>query len=112
MQILTSVLKLLYAVSEWSGPLVAGALAAMMSLGEEGYLQNTSKIMEGIQETRGRVKANLGPIKGGLAPIYGAVGKMPDRGTVNELLVDASSSVELSFVHSQPHCFSILANIS
>lgn len=37
MQILTSVLKLLYAVSEWSGPLVAGALAAMMSLGEEGF---------------------------------------------------------------------------
>jgi sphinganine-1-phosphate aldolase len=28
------------------GSLVAGAWAAMMSLGEEGYLQNTSKIME------------------------------------------------------------------
>lgn len=35
-----------------------------------------------------QVKANPGPISGGLAPIYGAAGKMPDRGMVQELLVD------------------------
>ncbi|CAN8304065.1 unnamed protein product [Cochlearia groenlandica] len=193
------------AVTEWSGglyvsptiagsrpgSLVAGAWAAMMSLGEEGYLQNTSKIMEaskrleegcvyspfedsngpyrfrltresvcrvrGIQElfvigkpdmtivafgsktidifevndimsSKGwhlnalqrpnsihicitlqhvpvvndflkdlleaveTVKANPGPITGGLAPIYGAAGKMPDRGMVNELLVSFMDS--------------------
>jgi len=34
------------------------------------------------------VKENPGPITGGLAPIYGAAGKMPDRGMVQELLVD------------------------
>ncbi|KAL0698771.1 hypothetical protein Bca4012_054893 [Brassica carinata] len=169
------------AVTEWSGglyvsptiagsrpgSLVAGAWAAMMSLGEEGYLENTSKIMEaskrleegvrGIQElfvvgkpdmtivafgskvldifevndimsSKGwhlnalqrpnsihicvtlqhvpvvddflkdlreaveTVKANPGPITGGLAPIYGAAGKMPDRGMVNELLVSFMDS--------------------
>lgn len=35
-----------------------------------------------------QVKANPGPMKGGLAPIYGAAGKMPDRGMVQDLLVD------------------------
>jgi len=35
-----------------------------------------------------QVKENPGPITGGLAPIYGAAGKMPDRGMVQELLVD------------------------
>ena len=35
-----------------------------------------------------QVKENPGPISGGLAPIYGAAGKMPDRGMVQELLVD------------------------
>ncbi|XP_010499293.1 PREDICTED: sphingosine-1-phosphate lyase isoform X3 [Camelina sativa] len=169
------------AVTEWSGglyvsptiagsrpgSLVAGAWAAMMSLGEEGYLQNTSKIMEAskrleegvreihelfvigkpdmtivafgskeldifevndimsskgwhlnalqrpnsihicitlqhvpvvddfLQDLRGAVetvKANPGPITGGLAPIYGAAGKMPDRGMVNELLVSFMDS--------------------
>jgi sphinganine-1-phosphate aldolase len=58
--LLLNYLKLGFAVTEWSGglyvsptiagsrpgSLVAGAWAAMMSLGEEGYLQNTSKIME------------------------------------------------------------------
>lgn len=165
------------AVTEWTGGLyvsptiagsrpgglIAGAWAAMMSLGEEGYLVNTKKIMElsrriqeGIKEIPelfiiGRpdmtivafgsnvvdifevndimsskgwhmnalqrpnsihicitlqhvpvvedflqdlresvqtVKQNPGPIKGGLAPIYGAAGRMPDRGMVQELLVN------------------------
>ncbi|EYU37395.1 hypothetical protein ABFS82_11G074600 [Erythranthe guttata] len=165
------------AVTEWSGGLyvsptiagsrpgglVAGAWAAMMSLGLEGYLENTRKIMEAskriekgvrqipelfvvgrpdmtivafgsnvldifevndIMSSKGwhlnalqrpnsihicvtlqhvtvtedflkdltdsvqTVKANPGPINGGLAPIYGAAGKMPDRGMVQDLLVD------------------------
>ncbi|XP_030960514.1 sphingosine-1-phosphate lyase isoform X1 [Quercus lobata] len=165
------------AVTEWSGGLyvsptiagsrpgglIAGAWAAMMSLGEEGYLENTKKIMEvskrlqkGIEEIPelfiiGRpdmtivafgsnvvdifevndtmsskgwhlnalqrpnsihmcltlqhvpiveeflrdltesvktVKENPGPISGGLAPVYGAAGKMPDRGMIQELLVN------------------------
>ncbi|XP_050372375.1 sphingosine-1-phosphate lyase [Argentina anserina] len=165
------------AVTEWSGglyvsptmagsrpgSLIAGAWAAMMALGEEGYLENTRSIMEvskrlqkGIEEISelfiiGRpdmtvvafgsnvvdifevndimsskgwhlnalqrpnsihicmtlqhvpilqdflsdlresvkiVKENPGPISGGLAPIYGAAGRMPDRGMVQELLVN------------------------
>ncbi|KAJ8773620.1 hypothetical protein K2173_005866 [Erythroxylum novogranatense] len=165
------------AVTEWSGGLyisptiagsrpgnlIAGAWAAMISLGEEGYLENTKAIMEtskkiqdGIKEipelfvvgkpemtivafgsncldifevndvmsSKGwhlnalqkpnslhicvtlqhvpvfeaflqdlresvqTVKKNPGPISGGLAPIYGAAGKMPDRGIVKDLLVD------------------------
>ncbi|XP_048593918.1 sphingosine-1-phosphate lyase [Brassica napus] len=169
------------AVTEWSGglyvsptiagsrpgSLVAGAWAAMMSLGEEGYLENTGKIMEAskrleegvrgiselfvvgkpdmtivafgsksldifevndimsskgwhlnalqrpnsihicvtlqhvpvvddflqdLREAVETVKANPGPITGGLAPIYGAAGKMPDRGMVNELLVSFMDS--------------------
>ncbi|RYR60159.1 hypothetical protein Ahy_A04g017242 isoform B [Arachis hypogaea] len=165
------------AVTEWSGGLyvsptiagsrpgglIAGAWAAMISLGKEGYLENTKTIMEatkriqkGIEEISelyvvGRpdmtivafgsnvldifevndlmtskgwhlnalqrpnsihicvtlqhvpvvedfltdlkesvetVKENPGPISGGLAPIYGAAGKMPDRGMVQDLLVD------------------------
>ncbi|XP_057777001.1 sphingosine-1-phosphate lyase [Salvia miltiorrhiza] len=165
------------AVTEWTGglyvsptiagsrpgALVAGAWAAMMSLGLEGYLENTRKIMEAskrvekgvrqipelfvigrpdmtivafgsnsvdifevndIMSSKGwhlnalqrpnsihicvtlqhvnvteefikdltdsvqTVKANPGPMKGGLAPIYGAAGKMPDRGMVKDLLVD------------------------
>ncbi|XP_026385435.1 sphingosine-1-phosphate lyase-like isoform X1 [Papaver somniferum] len=169
------------AVTEWSGGLYisptiagsrpgglsAGAWAAMMSLGLEGYLQNTREIMEvskqiqkGIKEIPelfiiGRpdmtivafgsndldifevndimssngwhlnalqrpnslhicvtlqhvsvvedflrvlkeavqtVKANPGPVKGGMAPIYGAAGKMPDRGMVHDLLVDFMDS--------------------
>lgn len=35
-----------------------------------------------------QVAANPGPMKGGLAPIYGAAGKMPDRGMLGDLLVD------------------------
>ncbi|KAF6148430.1 hypothetical protein GIB67_038785 [Kingdonia uniflora] len=165
------------AVTEWSGGLyvspsiagsrpgglIAGAWAAMMSLGQEGYLENTRVIMEvsksiqkgieGIPElfiigrpdmtvvafgsndvdifevndimsSRGWhlnalqrpnsihicitlqhalvieefvkdlresvqiVKKNPGPISGGLAPIYGAAGRMPDRGLVQDLLVN------------------------
>lgn len=165
------------AVTEWTGglyvsptvagsrpgSLIAGAWAAMMALGLEGYLENTRQIMEtskkieeGIKEISelsvvGRpdmtivafrsdvidifevndimsskgwhlnalqrpnsihicvtlqhvpvaeefvkdlkesvktVRANPGPIKGGLAPIYGAAGRMPDRGMVGELLVN------------------------
>ncbi|OIW07307.1 hypothetical protein TanjilG_11941 [Lupinus angustifolius] len=165
------------AVTEWSGGLyvsptiagsrpgglIAGAWAAMISLGKEGYLKNTKEIMEAskkiqkgveeipelfvvgrpdmtivafgsdvldifevndimsskgwhlnalqrpnslhicvtlqhvpvvedflseLKESVKTVKENPGPIKGGLAPIYGAAGKMPDRGTVQELLVE------------------------
>lgn len=39
-----------------------------------------------------QVKANPGPISGGRAPIYGAAGKMPDRGMVRELLVEFMDS--------------------
>lgn len=145
------------------GSLIAGAWAAMISLGKEGYLENTKAIMEGskklqkgieeipelfvigrpdmtivafgsnvldifevndmmsskgwhlnalqrpnsihicvtlqhvpviedflrdLNESVKTVKENPGPITGGLAPIYGAAGKMPDRGMVQELLVD------------------------
>ncbi|GKU92810.1 hypothetical protein SLEP1_g6485 [Rubroshorea leprosula] len=145
------------------GGLIAGAWAAMMSLGEEGYLENTRKIMEAskmiekgikeipelfivgrpdmtivafgstvldifevndimsskgwhlnalqrpnsihicitlqhvptvetflqdLRESVKTVKENPGPISGGLAPIYGAAGKMPDRGMVGDLLVN------------------------
>ncbi|KAL4573769.1 hypothetical protein LXL04_020586 [Taraxacum kok-saghyz] len=165
------------AVTEWSGglyvsptiagsrpgSLIAGAWAAMLSLGQEGYLEHTREIMEaskrlqkGVNEIPelfiiGRpdmtivafgsnvidifevndmlsskgwhlnplqrpnsihicvtlqhvpmvddflkdlndsvqiVKENPGPVSGGMAPIYGAAGKIPDRGMVNELLVD------------------------
>uniref|UniRef100_A0A1D1YYE3 Sphingosine-1-phosphate lyase n=1 Tax=Anthurium amnicola TaxID=1678845 RepID=A0A1D1YYE3_9ARAE len=165
------------AVTEWSGGLyvsptvagsrpgglIAGAWAAMMSLGLEGYLENTRAVMEaskmietGIKEipelfiigrpdmtviafgsndvdifevndimsTKGwhlnalqrpnsvhicvtlqhvpvakdfledlkesvkTVKDNPGPISGGLAPVYGAAGKMPDRGLVEDLLIE------------------------
>ncbi|KAB5573223.1 hypothetical protein DKX38_000417 [Salix brachista] len=169
------------AVTEWSGGLyvsptiagsrpgglIAGAWAALMSLGLEGYLENTKTVMEvsktiqkGIKEIPelfiiGRpdmtivaigsndldifevndimtskgwhlnalqrpnsihicvtlqhapvfedylrdlresvrtVKENPGPISGGLAPIYGAAGKIPDRGMVGELLVNYMDS--------------------
>ncbi|KAF5207518.1 sphingosine-1-phosphate lyase, partial [Thalictrum thalictroides] len=169
------------AVTEWSGGLyvsptiagsrpgglIAGAWAAMMALGQEGYLENTSKIMEvskslqrGIKDipelfivgrpdmtivafgsndldifeindqmsSRGwhlnalqrpnsihicvtlqhvpvvedflkdlresvqTVKKNPGPISGGLAPIYGAAGRMPDRGMIQDLLVNYMDS--------------------
>uniref|UniRef100_A0A6N2JZ47 Sphingosine-1-phosphate lyase n=1 Tax=Salix viminalis TaxID=40686 RepID=A0A6N2JZ47_SALVM len=169
------------AVTEWSGGLyvsptiagsrpgglIAGAWAALMALGLEGYLENTKAIMEvskriqkGIKEIPelfiiGRpdmtivafgsndldifevndimsskgwhlnalqrpnsihicvtlqhapvfedflrdlkesvqtVKENPGPITGGLAPIYGAAGKIPDRGMVQELLVNYMDS--------------------
>ncbi|MED6185988.1 Dihydrosphingosine phosphate lyase [Stylosanthes scabra] len=165
------------AVTEWTGGLyvsptiagsrpgglIAGAWAAMISLGKEGYLKNTKTIMEAtkrlqkgieeipelyivgrpdmtivafgsnvldifevndmmsskgwhlnalqrpnsihicvtlqhepivedfladLKESVNTVKENPGPISGGLAPIYGAAGKMPDRGMVQELLVD------------------------
>ena len=35
-----------------------------------------------------QVKENPGPIAGGLAPMYGAAGKMPDRGFVGDLLIE------------------------
>ncbi|KAF8040930.1 hypothetical protein BT93_B2987 [Corymbia citriodora subsp. variegata] len=169
------------AVTEWSGGLyvsptmagsrpgglIAGAWAAMMSLGEEGYLENAKEIMEvskkiergikeipeifiigrpdmtivafgsnvidifevndimtskgwhlnalqrpnslhicvtlqhvpvvedflkDLKESVNTVKENPGPISGGKAPIYGAAGKMPDRGMVQELLVSFMDS--------------------
>ncbi|TXG56029.1 hypothetical protein EZV62_017342 [Acer yangbiense] len=188
-------ISLVMSVTEWSGGLyvsptiagsrpgglIAGAWAAMMSLGQEGYLEYTKAIMEvskslqkGIKEIPelfiiGRpdmtivafgsdvfdifevndimsskgwhlnalqrpnslhicvtlqhvpvvddflrdlkesvetVKANPGPIKGGLAPIYGAAGKMPDRGMVQELLVKLAMKLNsinaLHFAHGSP----------
>ncbi|KAJ6393185.1 hypothetical protein OIU77_022624 [Salix suchowensis] len=172
------------AVTEWSGGLyvsptiagsrpgglIAGAWAALMSLGLEGYLENTKTIMEvsqriqkgsalikeipelfiigrpdmtivaigsndldifevndimtskgwhlnalqrpnsihicvtlqhaqvfedylrDLRESVRTVKENPGPISGGLAPIYGAAGKIPDRGIVGELLVNYMDS--------------------
>ncbi|KAK4762609.1 hypothetical protein SAY86_008377 [Trapa natans] len=169
------------AVTEWTGGLyvsptvagsrpgglIAGAWAAMMSLGQEGYMQNTGEIMQArkkiqrgveeieelfvvgkpdmtivafgsnvldifevndamsskgwhlnalqrpnsihicvtlqhvpvvddfikdLQESVQTVKANPGPKDGGLAPIYGAAGRMPDRGMVHELLVNYMDS--------------------
>ncbi|XP_068655782.1 sphingosine-1-phosphate lyase [Aristolochia californica] len=41
-----------------------------------------------LKESVIAVKANPGPVKGGLAPIYGAAGRMPDRGMIKDLLVD------------------------
>ncbi|KAF3431018.1 hypothetical protein FNV43_RR25748 [Rhamnella rubrinervis] len=41
-----------------------------------------------LRESVRTVKENPGPINGGLAPLYGAAGRMPDRGMVQELLVD------------------------
>lgn len=35
-----------------------------------------------------QVKENPGPVSGGLAPMYGAAGKIPDRGLVQELLIE------------------------
>ena len=169
------------AVSEWTGGLyvsptiagsrpgglIAGAWAAMMSLGLNGYLENTREIMEAstkiqkgikeipelfiigkphmtvvafgsnvvdifevndimtkkgwhlnalqkpnsihicvtlqhvpvvelfltdLTESVETVKENPGPISGGLAPVYGAAGKMPDRGMVQELLIEFMDS--------------------
>ncbi|XP_021910909.1 sphingosine-1-phosphate lyase-like [Carica papaya] len=44
--------------------------------------------LQDLRESVQTVKQNPGPIKGGLAPIYGAAGRMPDRGMVQELLVN------------------------
>lgn len=52
-----------------------------------GYVKREVSIVYNILIKR-QVKANPGPMKGGLAPIYGAAGKMPDRGMVQDLLVD------------------------
>ncbi|XP_039123686.1 sphingosine-1-phosphate lyase [Dioscorea cayenensis subsp. rotundata] len=41
-----------------------------------------------LKESAKTVKENPGPISGGSAPIYGAAGKMPDRGIVRDLLVE------------------------
>ncbi|KAL6529073.1 Dihydrosphingosine phosphate lyase [Orobanche hederae] len=54
-------------------------------------LQHVNVIEDFLKDLRDSVqtvKANPGPINGGLAPIYGAAGKMPDRATVQDLLVD------------------------
>ncbi|MBA0823742.1 hypothetical protein Goarm_020451 [Gossypium armourianum] len=44
--------------------------------------------LQDLREAVQTVKENPGPISGGLAPIYGAAGKMPDRGMVQDLLVN------------------------
>ncbi|KAM0868472.1 hypothetical protein ACQ4PT_041292 [Festuca glaucescens] len=58
-------------------------------------LQHTTIYVEFLQDLKNSmdtVKANPGPVSGGMAPIYGAAGKMPDRGTVKELLVEFMDS--------------------
>ncbi|CAD6253297.1 unnamed protein product [Miscanthus lutarioriparius] len=58
-------------------------------------LQHTTiydQFLKDLQYSVNTVKANPGPISGGMAPIYGAAGKMPDRGTVKELLVEFMDS--------------------
>jgi len=58
-------------------------------------LQHTTvygEFLKDLQDSVNTVKANPGPISGGMAPIYGAAGKMPDRGTVKELLVEFMDS--------------------
>ncbi|CAD6220645.1 unnamed protein product [Miscanthus lutarioriparius] len=58
-------------------------------------LQHTTiydQFLKDLQDSVNTVKANPGPISGGMAPIYGAAGKMPDRGTVKELLVEFMDS--------------------
>lgn len=45
-----------------------------------------------LKESAKTVRENPGPITGGLAPVYGAAGKMPDRGMVHELLVEFMDS--------------------
>ncbi|BAD45497.1 putative sphingosine-1-phosphate lyase [Oryza sativa Japonica Group] len=54
-------------------------------------LQHTviyEEFLKDLKDSVDTVKANPGPISGGRAPIYGAAGKMPDRGMVRELLVE------------------------
>lgn len=48
--------------------------------------------LKDLTESVQTVKENPGPISGGLAPIYGAAGRMPDRGMVQELLVNFMDS--------------------
>uniref|UniRef100_A0A453E1C5 Sphingosine-1-phosphate lyase n=1 Tax=Aegilops tauschii subsp. strangulata TaxID=200361 RepID=A0A453E1C5_AEGTS len=58
-------------------------------------LQHTAiyeEFLKDLEDSVNTVKANPGPISGGMAPIYGAAGKMPDRGTVKELLVEFMDS--------------------
>ncbi|GJN37773.1 hypothetical protein PR202_gb26761 [Eleusine coracana subsp. coracana] len=58
-------------------------------------LQHTTvyeQFLKDLQDSMDTVKANPGPISGGRAPIYGAAGKMPDRGMVRELLVEFMDS--------------------
>ncbi|KAL8121390.1 sphingosine-1-phosphate lyase [Apium graveolens] len=48
--------------------------------------------LKDLRDSVQTVKENPGPVSGGLAPIYGAAGKMPDRGMVGDLLVDFMDS--------------------
>ncbi|KAJ3708805.1 hypothetical protein LUZ61_012510 [Rhynchospora tenuis] len=51
-----------------------------------------NNFLDDLSESVNTVKKNPGPISGGLAPIYGAAGKMPDRGMVRDLLVEFMDS--------------------
>ncbi|KAK4357654.1 hypothetical protein RND71_023264 [Anisodus tanguticus] len=44
--------------------------------------------LKDLRDSVQTVKENPGPVNGGFAPIYGAAGKMPDRGMVQDLLVE------------------------
>ncbi|EXB40318.1 Sphingosine-1-phosphate lyase [Morus notabilis] len=50
------------------------------------------EFLRDLKESVNTVKENPGPINGGLAPVYGAAGRMPDRGMVQELLVNYMDS--------------------
>ncbi|KAK8937962.1 Sphingosine-1-phosphate lyase [Platanthera guangdongensis] len=45
-----------------------------------------------LRESVRTVKENPGKVSGGLAPVYGAAGKMPDRGLVQEFLIEFMDS--------------------
>ncbi|KAJ8547733.1 hypothetical protein K7X08_011319 [Anisodus acutangulus] len=48
--------------------------------------------LKDLRDSVRTVKENPGPVNGGFAPIYGAAGKMPDRGMVQDLLVEFMDS--------------------
>ncbi|RRT77003.1 hypothetical protein BHE74_00003903 [Ensete ventricosum] len=56
------------------------------------HLHVVEDFLRDLRESVKMVKENPGPISGGLAPLYGTAGKMPDRGIVQDLLVEFMDS--------------------
>ncbi|KVI03058.1 hypothetical protein Ccrd_018648, partial [Cynara cardunculus var. scolymus] len=52
------------------------------------HLLIVDKFLKDVKDFVETVKENPGLVSGGFASIYGAAGKIPDRGMVNKLLVD------------------------